>query len=86
MYRDKLDGKISEEFYKGKSDEQCQEQQEIRRKLEAHEKANVSYMKGGINPLDLAEMAYLPYSRQFPEEKRRLLKFVLSNCHYAKTI
>lgn len=79
MYVDKLDGKISQDFYDTKSDEWRQEQEEIRSKIEKHESANISYMEEGIKILELAQKAAVLYDAQEMTEKRRLLKFVFSN-------
>ncbi|MEN6521076.1 MAG: recombinase family protein [Armatimonadota bacterium] len=83
MYVDKLDGKISQEFYDQKSAEWRNEQSEIRRKMEKHENANYSYMDEGIKILELANRAWELYEKQEMTEKRRLLDFVFSNSTWA---
>lgn len=79
-YLDKLDGKISEEFWEDKMAEWRTEQELIRRKIEMHEKANTGYFKEGIRILELANKAYSLYVRQTAHEQARLLKILLSNC------
>jgi site-specific DNA recombinase len=79
-YLDKLDGNISEEFWKLKSEEWRTEQQSIREKIHLHESANVNYFDQGVRILELAHRAYPLYLRQDSFEKRKLLDFLLSNC------
>jgi len=82
MYVDKLDGKISEEFYERKSDEWRKEQEDFREAIEKHEKANVNYLAQGTQILELAKKAYSLYLGQDPTEKRKLLNILLSNCTF----
>jgi len=79
-YIDKLDGKISEEFWQEKTQDWRRAQEQIRLKMKAHEKANTSYLEEGIRTLELANKAYFLYVRQSAHEKARLLKILLSNC------
>ena len=83
MYVDKLDGKISQEFYDEKSTEWRKEQSEVRRKMEKHENANYSYMDEGIRILELSNRAWELYDKQEMAEKRRLLDYVFSNSTWA---
>lgn len=80
IYIDKLDGKITEEFWRQKTDEWRAEQDEIRRKLVLHRQANRSYIEEGVKILELTQHAPAFYLRATPEEKREILKTVLSNC------
>ena len=79
MYVDKLDGRVSDEFFDQKSTEWRQEQATVRQNLEQHEQANQSYLQEGIAILELANRAAELFDRQAASEKRRLLDFVLSN-------
>jgi hypothetical protein len=79
-YTDKLDGTISEDFWKNKTTEWRQEQEKIRQRLESHENANQAYFEEGIKILELANRAYSLYIQQPPQEQRRLLNVLLSNC------
>lgn len=79
MYVDKLDGDISAEYFQEKGEAWRREQADIRRKMEAHEQANQSYMEEGIQLLELADRAYELYCQQPPEEQRRLLNCVFSH-------
>jgi len=80
MYIDKLDGKISEEFYEEKARQWQEEQTNILATIQRHQDANSNYFAQGIHILELAQKAYSLYIKQKPAEKRRLLNFVLSNC------
>jgi len=82
MYVDKLDGKISEEFYERKSEDWRKEQEELREAIGRHEKANVNYLTQGTQILELAKKAYSLYLQQDPCEKRKLLNILLSNCTF----
>ena len=79
-YLDKLDGHISAEFWRAKTADWRNQQEQLRAKIEAHEKANTNYIQEGIQILELANQAYYQYVRQTPHEKARLLKILLSNC------
>lgn len=57
MYVDKLDGRVTAEFFDQKSAERRQEQVGIRQNLEQHENANQSYLKEGVGILELANRA-----------------------------
>jgi hypothetical protein len=79
MYIDKLDGKVSENFFIRKSEEWGTEQANILRQIEQHQGANRSYLEEGTRLLELAQKAVTLYKKQEMEEKRRLLNFVFSN-------
>ena len=79
-YTDKLDGTISEEYWKAKTQDWKQEQEGIRRELEKYEQANSAYFEEGVKILELANRAYSLYIQQSPHEQRRLLDVLLSNC------
>ena len=79
-YTDKLDGKISDEFWEARSSDWNQEQQQILLALQGLEKQSPERMLDGIRILELANKAYFLYLRQPPAEKGKLLRIVLSNC------
>jgi hypothetical protein len=79
MYVDKLDGKVSQDFFDNKSKGWRIEQVEILHKIERHQNANRSYLEEGIQILELAQKAVILYEKQEMEEKRHLLNFVFSN-------
>ena len=82
IYEDKLDGKISEEFWERKSGEWRQKQVEARAAIERHERANQYYFEDGIRVLSLAHRAYDLWLQQPQAEKRKLLNLLLSNCTF----
>jgi len=79
MYMDKLDGRIDENFFDQKSKEWKQEQYDIFRKIERHQRADRSYMEEGVKLLELAQRAVTLYEKQNMREKRRIINFVCSN-------
>ncbi len=79
MYLDKLDGRITSEFFDSKSGEWRNEQDKILRQIEAHKKADQSYMEKGIQLLELAQRSVILYEKQEMREKRKILNFVVSN-------
>jgi hypothetical protein len=82
MYMDKLDGRISNEFFDGKAAEFRVAQCGLMRDIETHQNANQSYVEDGIRLLELAHQAASLFENQPPAEKRKLLDFVLSNCRW----
>ena len=79
MYVDKLDGKISQEFFDQKFDAWRMEQLEIQRKIDKHKNSNFAYLENGIKILELAQRATELYEKQEMQEKRKLLNYVFSN-------
>lgn len=82
-YEDKLDGRITTEFYDQKVCEWRAEQERIELALRHHREANQSYLEEGVALLELASRAADLFEQQPASEKRRLLDFVLSNCTWA---
>lgn len=79
MYLDKLDGRITSDFFDSKSGEWRNEQDKILRQIEAHKKADQSYMEKGIQLLELAQRSVILYEKQEMREKRKILNFAVSN-------
>ncbi|MHB8527472.1 MAG: recombinase zinc ribbon domain-containing protein, partial [Candidatus Acidiferrales bacterium] len=79
-YLDKLDGKISEDFWNRKSVEWTSEEQQVLQALQGLEEAKPERMLDAMRTLELANKAYFLYLKQEPTEKAKLLKMVLSNC------
>jgi site-specific DNA recombinase len=79
MYVDKLDGKISQEYFDRQSHLWREEQSKLSAQIAAHQNANVSYIVSGVKILELAQRAVILYETQSMQEKRRILRFVLSN-------
>ena len=82
MYMDKLDGRIDTDFFDRKAGEFRSAQGRIMRDIAAHQNANQSYIEEGVRLLELAHRAHQLFESQPPEEKRKLLDFVLSNCRW----
>jgi site-specific DNA recombinase len=80
MYVDKLDAKITQEFFDRRNGDWRTEQAEILRKIEKHQNANSSYLEEGVRLLELSQKAASLYEKQEMNEKRRILDFVFSNC------
>ena len=79
-YLDKLDGKITEEFWNRKSAEWMSEEQHVLSALKSLEQPKPERMLDAMKTLELANKAYFLYLKQEPVEKAKLLKIVLSNC------
>jgi site-specific DNA recombinase len=80
-YLDKLDGKISEEFWSRRTAEwQADEQQSLLALQALDEPHQPARALDRIRILELANKAYALYLTQPPTERAQLLKMVLSNC------
>ena len=79
-YQDKLDGKISEEFWMRKAAEWQAEESQIRSSMQELETARPERLLDAVRILELANKAYFLYVKQTHAEKAKLLKMVLSNC------
>lgn len=79
VYIDKIDLKISEDFWKRKSDEIIANQNNLLEAIELHKKANRNYCEGGNRLLELANRAYELYVQQSAEEKREFINYMVSN-------
>ncbi|MFT3995986.1 MAG: recombinase family protein [Asticcacaulis sp.] len=82
-YVDKLDGKVSADYYKRAM---AQWQEELRRchdDLKRYEQASEAYMDEGVNLLILAREAHTIFETQTGIARKKLLNFVLSNCKWA---
>jgi site-specific DNA recombinase len=82
MYVDKLDGRVDAAFFDRMSTEWRAEQARCVREIERHQSADQSYLEEGVRLLELGRNAQRLFERQEPREKRRLLKFVVSNCSW----
>jgi site-specific DNA recombinase len=79
-YQDKLDGKISEEFWMRRSTEWQAEENQIRASMQGLEMARPERLLDAARILELANKAYFLYVKQNHSERAKLLKMVLSNC------
>ena len=80
IYLDKLDGKITEEFWLRKSSEWQSEQQQLALTIRGLERPTTDLMLNARRTLELANKACFLYFKQEPAEQAKLLKMVLSNC------
>jgi site-specific DNA recombinase len=71
---------VDDAFFDKMSVEWRAEQARCQREIDRHQDADKSYMDEGVQILELARNAQRLFERQEPREKRRLLKFVISNC------
>jgi site-specific DNA recombinase len=79
MYVDKLDGKISHEFFENKKWEWEAEQRRLQKTLEDSEQSDPDLLFQGQRLLRVIARIPQLFEAQPPTEKRRLLNFVLSN-------
>ncbi len=80
-YLDKLDGKITTEFWERKNTEWLREEQQVQFALAGLKQADEpARLLTASRTLELANKAYSLYVRQNPVEQAKLLKMVLSNC------
>ena len=79
-YLDKLDGRITEDFWQAKSTEWRKEQDGIQDQIARHQRANHHYFEQGLKIFELAQAGLRQYDTKTEEERRNLLAFVLSNC------
>jgi site-specific DNA recombinase len=79
-YQDKLDGKISEEFWARKSSGWQVEEQQVLGSIQSLQVARPERLLDAARILELANKAYFLYVKQPPAEKAKLLMMVLSNC------
>ena len=82
MYIDKLDGRVSQDFYDRMLVEWRGERARCLRDIECHEFADDTYMDEGIELLKLAKDAHRLFEKQSPGEKSRMLNLLLSNCSW----
>ncbi len=79
LYDDKLDEKISEEFYQRKFKEYSEEKEAILQSMQKHSHASNKYFELGALIYELSQRAREIYEKATPEEKRQLLNFVFSS-------
>jgi len=79
-YSDKLDGKISEDFWNRKNQEWIDEERNVLTAIRALDEPIAERILALEKILELANKAYLLYQMQNSAEQGKLLKKVLSNC------
>lgn len=79
-YPDKLDGKISEEFWTRKSAERAAQEQQISLAIQGLANATPDRMIDAVRIFGFANKAHFLYVSQPVPEKTKLLRMVLSDC------
>lgn len=80
LYDDKLDGKITKEFYQKKFEQYSKQQEEILNALGKHQRANINYLQFGSHIFEISQKAKQIYqNKKTSVEKRSLLNFAFSN-------
>jgi site-specific DNA recombinase len=79
LYDDRLDGKISMEFWEKKQSEIKQEQEAVLQQISKMKSEEAKYFEIWLNILDLATRAQEIYEKRNPEERRLLLSHIFSN-------
>ncbi len=80
-YEDKLDGKITEDFWERKMADWRTEEQTVRMAIQGLKNAEKSDRALAAQEiLELSNSAYSLYVSQNPVEKAKLLRMVFSNC------
>lgn len=79
LYDDKLDGKITPEFYDKKFKQYSEEQDAILVQLKKHKNSNINYFELGSLILEVASRSSEIFKKAQDEEKRELINLVFSN-------
>lgn len=79
LYDDKLDEKITKEFYELKFKQYSNEKEEAVHSLEKHSQADTKYSELGINFYELSQRGKEIYLKATDAEKRQLLQIVFLN-------
>lgn len=79
LYVDKLDGIVDNDFWLEKKQEWTNQLEEIENLLQAFHNADKKYYDEGVQILELLKDAYNKYLKQTNHEKRKMLKYLLSN-------
>ena len=79
IYDDKIDGKITEEFYQKKFKQYTKEKDEVNETLKKHSNANTKYYELAMNIYELSQRAKEIYLKaKLTEQKRQLIKLVFA--------
>ncbi len=79
-YLDKLDGKISEEFWDRQTKRWMLDKENLSIQLSEHQKTDTSYLKNANLILELAKNATTTFQNAKHEQKRRFAQKLFSNC------
>lgn len=78
LYDDKLDGKISEDFYENKFKQFSEEKERVVSSIQRHSHADTKYLQLGSTLYDLSQRATDIYDKAKIDDKRQLLRLVFS--------
>jgi len=81
-YLDKLDRKITEEFWQSKTTEWSTEKENLMIKLSAMQKTDMHFVENAEFILELARNAAQMFKTASVEKKRRIVNILTSNCIY----
>ncbi len=81
-YLDKLDQKITEEFWQSNTKKWINEKENLFIKLIAAQKADSHYLENATFILELSKSATQMFNKRNGEQKRRLINVLVSNCSY----
>ncbi len=79
MYEDKLDGRVTDDFYDSKYAEYKIRLDDLEERIALHNRADLGYYEFGRKILELSKNAGKLFEKANPNEKRELLHFLLSN-------
>jgi len=79
-YADKLDGKISEDFWQRQMSQWQAEECQVHQSIDALSQPKADFVLDAQRTLELANEAYYLYLTRKPAEQAELLKKVLLNC------
>ena len=80
LYMDKLDGKVSEQFWMEKSKQWEADKARILEELNNCRVSDDQAYLQGVKILELAAKAHELYKKQTSDEKNKFLRILLSNC------
>jgi len=81
LYDDKLDGKISDDFYQRRFDQFSIDKENILNSIKKHSNSDSNYFKLSFNFFKLAQEAKKIYIALNTEKRRSLLKFIFKNLY-----
>ena len=81
-YLDKLDRKISEEFWQTHTSSWLEEKERLTTKLGSLQKADRNYLENANLVIELARKALPLFKKQNSDQKRRLINILVYHCSY----
>ncbi len=81
-YLDKLDKKISEEFWQSHTSKWLEEKDSLTAKLTSIQKADRNYLENANLVIELSKKALPFFKKETGDQKRRLINVLVSNCSY----